>query len=267
MTELLAIRNLSKRFVSRDREVAALDDVSLTLKDGETLGLAGASGSGKSTLARVLLRLIPPDAGSIRFEGADWLGHSGRELRWRRARIQMVFQDVLSAFNPRATVASVIDDPLRIHNVVVKSERPHEIAALLDRVGLPASYSARSIRELSGGQQQRVAIARAIATRPSLIVLDEAVSALDVSVRGKILELLVALQEERGIAYLFVSHDLAVLRAVSHRIAVMDAGRLVEAGPAQQIIASPSTPAAKALIAAVPHLIVERKEGQRGHGF
>lgn len=267
MTALLTIDGLSKRFSSGGRDVRALDDVSLTLRPGETLGLVGASGSGKSTLARVILRLIKPDAGAIRFEGTDWLALSGSALRQRRAHMQMVFQDVLGAFNPRATVGSVLDDPLRIHNVVVKSERPHEIAALLDRVGLPASYSARSIRELSGGQQQRVAIARAIATRPSLIVLDEAVSALDVSVRGKILELLVALQEERGIAYLFVSHDLAVLRAVSHQIAVMDAGRLVEVGPAQQIIASPGTPAAKALIAAVPHLIIERKEGQRGHGF
>ena len=267
MTELLTIKNLSKRFLSRDREAAALDDVSLTLRAGETLGLAGASGSGKSTLARVLLRLIHPDAGSIRFEGEDWLAHSGRELRWRRARMQMVFQDVLSAFNPRATVASVIDDPLRIHNVVAKSERPREIAALLDRVGLPASYSARSTRELSGGQRQRVAIARAIATHPSLIVLDEAVSALDVSVRSKILELLVALQEERGIAYLFVSHDLAVLRAVSHRIAVMDTGKLVETAPPRQIIDAPISPAAKALIAAVPRLIIPRQEGQAEHGF
>ncbi|MEQ1406416.1 ATP-binding cassette domain-containing protein [Neorhizobium sp. Rsf11] len=254
---LLSIENLSKRFSSGSRDIAALKDVSLTIADGKTLGLAGASGSGKSTLARILMRLIPPDAGTVRFEDEDWLTLSGYDLRRRRAKIQMVFQDVLGAFNPRATVASVLDDPLRIHAIVPKAERPKEIAALLDRVGLPASYVARSIREVSGGQRQRIAIARAIATRPSLIVFDEAVSALDVSIRGKILELLVELQEERGIAYLFVSHDLAVLRAVSHRIAIMDAGRLVESGPADQMIGNPQSQAARALIAAVPRLVIE----------
>ncbi|WP_105383979.1 ATP-binding cassette domain-containing protein [Neorhizobium alkalisoli] len=252
---LLDIANLSRRFSSGGRDVAALSDVSLTLASGETLGLAGASGSGKSTLARILLRLIPADGGTIHFEENDWLKLSGAELRRRRAKMQMVFQDILGAFNPRATVASVLDDPLRIHEIVPKAERPKEIAALLERVGLPASYATRSIREVSGGQRQRIAIARAIATRPSLIVLDEAVSALDVSIRGKILELLVELQQERGIAYLFVSHDLAVLRAVSHRIAVMEAGRLVEIGAASQVIENPRSSAARALIAAVPRLV------------
>ncbi len=155
----------------------------------------------------------------------------------------------------------MLDDPLRIHDIVPKTERPKEIASLLDRVGLPANYAERSIRDISGGQRQRVAIARAIATRPSLIVLDEAVSALDVSIRGKILELLVELQRERGIAYLFVSHDLAVLRAVSHRIAVMDAGRLVETGTAAQVIDNPQSAAARALIAAVPRLVTGIPQG------
>ncbi|MBW6422822.1 dipeptide/oligopeptide/nickel ABC transporter ATP-binding protein [Rhizobium sp. XQZ8] len=258
---LLEIERLSKRFSSGSRDVAALNDVSLSLAPAETLGLVGASGSGKSTLARILMRLIPADGGAIRFEGEDWLSLSGADLRRRRARIQMVFQDVLGAFNPRATVGSVLDDPLRIHNIVPKADRRREIAALLDRVGLPADYADRSIRDVSGGQRQRIAIARAIATQPSLIVLDEAVSALDVSIRGKILELLVELQRERGIAYLFVSHDLSVLRAVSHRIAVMDAGRLVETGAAGRVIENPHSAAAHALIAAVPRLVTGIPQG------
>ncbi len=251
---LLEAKDLCKRYASGGRQVAALDGVSLTLAAGETLGLAGASGSGKSTLARVLTRLVPPDGGAVRFEGEDWLALSGEGLRRRRARMQMVFQDVLGAFNPRATVGAVIGDPLRIHAVVPKADRAREVAALLDRVGLPASYAARSIRDLSGGQRQRVAIARAIAPRPALVVLDEAVSALDVSLRERMLELLVALQRERGIAYLFVSHDLAVLSAVSHRLAIMEAGRIVETGPAAQVIGDPRSPAGQALVRAVPVL-------------
>ena len=257
---LLDIRDLSKRYASGGRDVAALDGVSLTLAAGETLGLAGASGSGKSTLARVLMRLVPADGGTVHFGGEDWLALSGGELRRRRAKMQMVFQDVLGAFNPRATVASVIEDPLRIHNIVPEAGRAREVAALLDRIGLPASYAARSIREVSGGQRQRIAIARAIASRPSLIVLDEAVSALDVSLREKVLELLVALQAERGIAYLFISHDLAVLAAVSHRIAIMDAGRIVETGPAAGVIGAPQSPAARALVRAVPRLILQKED-------
>ena len=251
---LLVAKNLKKRFSAAGRTVAALDDVSFSLAAGETLGLAGASGSGKSTLARVLTRLSPADAGSVSFDGAEWLALSGADLRRRRAKMQMVFQDVLGAFNPRATVAGALDDALRIHAVVPKAERPREIAALLERVGVPPAYADRSIRDLSGGQRQRVAIARALAPHPALIVLDEAVSALDPLVREGILELLVALQEERGIAYLFVSHDLAVLRAVSHRIAIMAAGRIVEEGPAAGVIAAPQSPAARALVQAVPCL-------------
>jgi len=169
----------------------------------------------------------------------------------------MVFQDPLGAFNPLASVASVLDDPLRIHDIADRKQRPAEIAALLERVGLPTAFASRPVRTLSGGQRQRVAIARAIATRPSLLVLDEAVSALDVTVRGRILELLVELQRERGLAYLFISHDLAVVRAISHRIAVMDAGRIVEEGPAADVVTAPRSDAARRLIAAVPRLVTE----------
>lgn len=257
MSGLLSVDALSKAYSSSGRQVAALDTVSLTIAAGETLGLVGASGSGKSTLSRVLLRLLAPDAGSIRFEGEDWLALRGAELRRRRAHMQMVFQDPLSAFNPLASVASVLDDPLRIHDVADRKQRPAEIAALLERVGLPAAFASRPVRTLSGGQRQRVAIARAIATRPSLLVLDEAVSALDVTVRGRILELLVELQRERGLAYLFISHDLAVVRAISHRIAVMDTGRIVEEGPAADIVNAPRSDPARRLVAAVPRLVTE----------
>ncbi|MBB4574771.1 ABC transporter ATP-binding protein [Rhizobium lentis] len=257
MNPLLSIENISKRFSSAGRRVAALDNVSLTIAAGETLGLVGASGSGKSTLSRILLRLLPCDAGAIRFEGEDWLTLRGAALRRRRVRMQMVFQDPLAAFNPLVTVGSVLDDPLRIHGVVSQNRRAGEITMLLERVGLPADYARRPVRALSGGQRQRVAIARAIATRPSLLVLDEAVSALDVTVRGRILELLVELQKEHGIACLFISHDLAVVRAVSHRIAVMDGGRIVETGPAVAVVAAPQSAAGRALVAAVPRLVTE----------
>jgi peptide/nickel transport system ATP-binding protein len=254
---LLSVEDLSKGFSSSGREVAALNGVSLTLAAGETLGLVGASGSGKSTLSRILLRLVPPDSGIVRFEGENWLGLRGRALRTRRARMQMVFQDPLGSFNPLATVAAVLGDPLRIHGIAGRRHRPSAIAALLERVGLPSDYASRPVRSLSGGQRQRVAIARAIATRPSLLVLDEAVSALDVTLRGRILELLVDLQKEHGMAYLFISHDLAVVRAISHRIAVMDGGRIVETGPAGAIVSAPQSAAARALVAAVPRLVTD----------
>ncbi|EJZ20193.1 dipeptide/oligopeptide/nickel ABC transporter ATP-binding protein (plasmid) [Rhizobium sp. Pop5] len=254
---LLSVENVSKAFSSSGRRIAALDNVSLTIAAGETLGLVGASGSGKSTLSRVLLRLLAADTGAIRFEGEDWLALKGAALRRKRARMQMVFQDPLAAFNPLATVGAVLDDPLRIHDVVPSGGRSSEIAMLLERVGLPADYAGRPVRSLSGGQRQRVAIARALATRPSLLVLDEAVSALDVTVRGRVLELLVCLQRETGIACLFISHDLAVVRAVSHRIAVMDGGRVVETGPAASVVAMPQSDAARALVAAVPRLVTE----------
>lgn len=255
MTEpLLLARNLSRTFASGGRRVLALDDVSLTIAPGETLGLVGGSGCGKSTLARVLTRLVPPDSGSIAFMGDDWLALDGTRLRAARRHMQMVFQEPLTAFNPRATVGGVITDALRIHAVVAKAERAAEVIRLIDRVGLPSGLMERSIRDISGGQRQRVAIARAIAVRPRLVILDEAVSALDVSVRGRILELLVGLQRETGVAYIFISHDLAVVRAVSHRIAVMAAGRIVEEGPAAGAIAAPSSSVLVDLIGAVPRL-------------
>ncbi|MEW6631395.1 MAG: ATP-binding cassette domain-containing protein [Pseudomonadota bacterium] len=252
---LLAVSNLAKSYRRGVRPFAAVDDVSFEIGPAETLALAGPSGSGKSTIARLVLRLIEPDSGGVEFEGEDFLALSGAALRARRARLQMVFQDPLAAFNPRATVARVLDDPLRIHSVASRADRPRQIAKLLERVGLDAGLAARAIHEISGGQRQRVAIARAIATRPSLIVLDEAVSALDVSVRGQILELLLDLQRQERIAYLFISHDLGVIRAVAHRVVILEAGRIAESGEARAVIANPQSAIGKALVAATPRLI------------
>ena len=255
MTEsVLAVAGVSKTFRSGARRVTALDAVSLHVDRGETLALVGPSGSGKSTLARVIVRLVSPDGGTLQFKGQDLMATQGAALRYLRKGLQMVFQDPLAAFNPRTTVAKAIADPLRIHAIVPAARRPAAVGALLERVGLPPALASRAIHEISGGQRQRVAIARALASEPDLIVLDEAVSALDVTVRNRILDLLVDLQRERGLAYLFVSHDIAVVRAVAHRVAVMDGGRIVETGPAIELVANPQSPTARALVAAVPRL-------------
>jgi len=251
---LLTASGLTKHFRRRHETIAAVDDVSFHIDPCETLALAGPSGSGKSTVARLLLRLIEPDAGTIRFDGEDFLALQGAALRARRKKLQMVFQDPLAAFNPRATVARVLDDPLRIHGIAPRAERPHRIGTLLERVGLSPDLHRRAIHEISGGQRQRVAIARAIASKPSLIVLDEALSALDVSVRGKIIELLLDLQREEKIAYLFISHDLGVVRSIAHRVAILDGGRIAEQGDARQVIDAPQSAIGRALVAAVPAL-------------
>jgi peptide/nickel transport system ATP-binding protein len=252
---LLVAADLRKRFVRHGKPLPALNGVSLSLDRGETLAVVGPSGSGKSTLARIIMRLVEPDGGTLQFDKHDLLALRGHALRAMRARLQMVFQDPHAAFNPRVTVARVLADPLRIHGMAARAERPRAITALLGRVGLPATLAERTIHEISGGQRQRVAIARAIATKPSLIVLDEAVSALDVSVRGQILELLVDLQRTENVAYLFISHDLGVVRAIAHRVAIMDSGRIVEMGNARDIIEGPQSATGKALVAAVPKLL------------
>lgn len=253
---LLTVDGLSKTYRTGARRVAALSDISFSLRPGETLGLAGPSGCGKSTLARILMRLIPADEGTILFRGHNWLTLDGGKLRAARQHMQMVFQDTHGAFNPRASVEDAIGEPLRIHCTVARRERAAEVRRLLDRVGLPASYSGRSVFELSGGQRQRVAIARAIALKPSLLILDEAVSALDVSVRRQILKLLVEIQRETAVSCIFVSHDLAVIRAVCHRVAIMEAGRIVEIGPTGNIVSAPQSSTARTLIDAAPRLTI-----------
>lgn len=254
MAALLSVDGLCKTYRTRGRETCAVREVSFTLDRGETLGLAGPSGCGKSTLARLIMRLIEPDAGGVVFQGENWLTLSGGRLRHARRHMQMVFQDTHAAFNPRSTVATVIGEPLRIHNIVAPKVRAAEVARLLDRVGLPADFATRPVLELSGGQRQRVAIARALGTRPSLIVMDEAVSALDISIRAQILSLLVSLQRETGLACLFVSHDIAVIRAVCHRVAIMEAGQIVEYGETKRIVSNPQSQTARRLVGAVPTL-------------
>jgi peptide/nickel transport system ATP-binding protein len=249
---LLEITGLRRAF----HRVPALNGVDLQVFPGETLALVGASGSGKTTLARGILRLIEPDAGEIHFAGADVLALRGGGLRKLRARIQMVFQDPMGSLNPRATVERIVSDPLRIHGLVPRAKRPAAVAELLKRVRLPPDFAARRPHELSGGQRQRVAIARAIATEPDLIVLDEPVSSLDVSVRAQILNLLLDLKEASGVAYLFVSHDLAVVRAMADRLAIMAEGRIVETGLPDEVLRRPQSEAARALVAAAPRLRV-----------
>ncbi|MBZ9654295.1 ATP-binding cassette domain-containing protein [Phyllobacterium lublinensis] len=251
--DILKITNLSKRF--GDRGTAGLKGVSFSIAAGETLAVVGASGSGKTTLARLIMRLADSDEGSIHLDGRDITVLHDELLRPLRRRFQMVFQDPLAAFNPRANVRRILEDPLRISGLAAKAEYEALIGAALERVGLSGDFMARFPLELSGGQRQRVAIARAIMTKPDLVVLDEPVSALDVSVRAQILNLLLDLQEETGTAYLFISHDLAVVRAFADRMIVMDEGRIVEAGGTEAVLANPRSQATRVLIDAVPRLM------------
>ena len=243
---LLHVAGLRKTFPGADRP--ALDGVDLELTRGDVFGLAGPSGSGKSTLARILLRLIAPDAGTIRLDGADLLAGDGKFLP---RKVQMVFQDPLAALNPRATIARVLDDPLRLHGF---ADRPARIAGLMAQTGLPADLLAKRPHELSGGQRQRVAIARALACGPELIVLDEPVSALDVSVRARIINLLLDLREATGVSYLLISHDLALLNAIATTVAIIAAGRIVEAGPPGLLFRHPGHDATRRLLDAVPRI-------------
>ncbi len=230
----------------------AVDGVSLQVRSGESLGLVGESGSGKSTLCRAILQLLKPTAGSVRFEGREIAGLSRRQMQPLRREMQIVFQDPYGSLNPRRRVGQIIGEPLRIQEDDSGEERRRRVQELLERVGLSSEHHDRYPHEFSGGQRQRIGIARAIAMRPRLIVADEPVSALDVSIRAQILDLLAELQEEMGLSYLFVAHDIGVVRHVSDRIAVMQAGRIVEEGPAEQVCERPVHPYTRSLLAAVP---------------
>jgi peptide/nickel transport system ATP-binding protein len=247
---LLSLERLGKRFRVTGREVTALDDVTLAVARGECHAIIGESGSGKSTLGGLILGLIEPTSGVVRFDGQRLSAHR-RALRLRRA-IQLIQQNPLSALNPRRTVGQSIRLALDVHGLGERSRRDERVAELLGEVGLPADYVHRSPRGLSGGERQRVAIARALACEPELIVLDEPTSALDVLVQARVLQLLMRVRRQHRLTYLFITHDLAVVRGIADRVSVFQKGRLVETGSADDIFAAPRSDYTRRLLAAVP---------------
>ena len=261
MSALLEADGLVKRFPARGGVVHAVDDVSFTVGPGETLGIVGESGSGKSTVARLVVRLLEPTAGVIRLDGAD-IGHlSRRRLRAVRRRMQIVFQDPYASLDPRMSARAIVAEPLRIAGRT--SEIATRVPEVLALVGLGPEHESRYPHELSGGQRQRIGIARALVVEPELLVLDEPVTALDGSIQAQILNLLVDLQARLGLAYLFIAHDLAVVRHVADRVAVMHLGRIVEEGPTADLFDAPTHPYTQALLSASPRPDPEFERARR----
>jgi oligopeptide/dipeptide ABC transporter ATP-binding protein len=253
-SSLLQVRNLVKHFPveGSDDVVQAVDDVSFDIIAGETLGVVGESGCGKSTVGRCLLRLYEPTSGDILFEGKSIIGLANKEMQELRREMQIIFQDPYASLNPRLSIRSIVSEPLKIHNVGGKSEQKDRVADLLTRVGLDPKYADRYPHEFSGGQRQRIGIARALALNPKLIICDEPVSALDVSVQAQVVNLLQDLQEEFGLTYHFISHGLAVVEHISDRVAVMYLGKIVEICDARELYEHPLHPYTNALLSAIP---------------
>jgi oligopeptide transport system ATP-binding protein len=257
---LLEVTDLVKHFPIKrgiliDREVdqvRAVDGISFSIPRGQTLGLVGESGSGKTTASRAVMQLIKPTSGSVKFEGQEISGFSRRQMRPLRREMQMIFQDPYASLNPRKRIGQIVGDPLRRQGVAKGSELRRQVTELLDRVGLQTEHYNRFPHEFSGGQRQRIGIARALALNPKLVIADEPVSALDVSIQAQIINLLDDLQDELGLTYLFVAHDIGVVRHISDRIAVMHDGKIVEEGSADQVCERPVDAYTKKLLAAVP---------------
>ncbi len=256
---LLRVENLKMHFPIRrgilQRQVGAVkavDGISFDVHKGETLGLVGESGCGKSTTGRVILHLYKPTAGRVFFEGEDLTAQHGEELRRMRRRMQMIFQDPYASLNPRMTVAQIVGEPLEVHGIATGKERDEQVSHLLNIVGLNAQYSERYPHEFSGGQRQRIGIARALALNPSFIVCDEPISALDVSIQAQVVNLLEDLQRELGLTYLFIAHDLSMVRHIANRVAVMYLGRMMELAERDELYHNPLHPYTQALFSAVP---------------
>jgi len=264
---ILVAKNIKKYFPIKKgfflrhvADVKAVDDVSLVVKKGETLGLVGESGCGKSTLGRTLIRLYEPTSGDIEFESKNFLKAKGQQLRDYRKDIQMIFQDPYASLDPRMTVGQIIEQPFVIHNILKPEEREAKVKELLELVGLRPSHINRYPHEFSGGQRQRICIARAIALNPKLIICDEPVSALDVSIQAQILNLLKDLQEKLGLTYIFISHDLSVIEHICDRVAVMYLGKIVEIASRDELFKNPQHPYTQALLGSIPSIGTGKKK-------
>jgi ABC-type oligopeptide transport system ATPase subunit len=255
---ILEVRNLVKEFgrkpglFRKATGVRAVDGVSFTIDEGETFGLVGESGSGKTTTGRCILRLIEPTSGEVRFKGEDVLTFSRTRLRLARRDMQIVFQDPFSSLNPRMRVGTIVEEPLVIHRMGSKPERRARVVELFELVGLDPSQLSRYPHQFSGGQRQRIGLARALALNPSLIIADEPVSALDVSVQAQVINLLMDLQQRLKLTYLFIAHDLRLVRHICNRVAVMYLGKIVEMGPTERLFEAPAHPYTRALLSAIP---------------